>query len=506
MKRRLSILLIAALLVGALPTIARAETYVICLNYSEFNHPWWKIINGVITESGTLRSSSNAPNRVDAQIVFDPPVRVSSVEWQQWHAQATTAGGAIPLVRHETRVQLLKTYDPVVDASNDIFAPAIRTTITTLMDTWTSEYAFWGDGQQFELQTALNIGSSVNITDLSVPVEIRNVRVCVYAEPGAGLTPTPTPEIPTATLETYTPVPTNTPNPTITRTPTSQPTETRTPTPTNTFIPGVTPTNTLRPGASYTPTITNTPFATLTPYGTPAPSNTPTSTGSATYTPSPTITLLPTLTPGGSGGGGLIIGTLPAIPSPSNGTVSKAFWATIPPPDKCAGPFNGCGALPWPIPPFPTFQSPTPLPGLAIQATATVLRSPTPAPAVTVTALTGTPNGTQVPSSLSTIEGNFQGQISTMIANSTPSAAIAINSTPVTVTSFIDEVSGGAQTFVGYAKGIGMLSGSRLGDLLLFLLLCVLFVALIKFLIFFVPLVLRFINFVVQVIQAIPFL
>lgn len=502
-KLLLSLILLSALVFNVEPARAQ-QTYVTCLQYGEFNHSWWQLLSGVITDYGSLRSTSAAPNRVAARIIFDPPVRVSSVKWRQWFGQATTAGGATPLVQLKTSVELLKTYDPYVNASNDIFSPAKQYKVSTQPDTWVDQEVFFGLGDQYEVQTALDIYTTAGFYELSIPVEIANVQVCIFTQPGGGLTPTSEPVIPTATVQTYTPIPSNTPNPTITRTPTTPATATNTPTPSNTPNPGYTATNTLRPNATYTPTSSLTPGPSLTPFGTLPPSRTPTGAPTATRTPSPTITLLPTLTPGGSGGGGILIGTLPTSVPPVNGTVSKEFWATIPPPDKCAGPFSACGALPWPVPGFPTLQSPTPVPGQSILATATVLRSPSPAPAVTVTALTGTPNGTQVPSSLSTIEGNVQGQLSTMIANSTPS--IAMNSTPVTVEGYVNTVQDSAALLVGYVKGIGLFTNSRLGDLILFLFMSVMFVILIKLLIFFLPLIVKFINFVVQIIQAIPFI
>lgn len=99
--------------------------------------------------------------------------------------------------------------------------------------------------------------------------------------------PSPTPG-PSAT-----PTPTGTPGPTNTPTPTGTPGPTATPT----LTPSPTPTGTPGPTATPTPTSTPEPTATPTPTETPGPTNTPAPEPTATSTPTPIVYQEDTPTP-----------------------------------------------------------------------------------------------------------------------------------------------------------------------------------------------------------------
>ncbi len=108
-----------------------------------------------------------------------------------------------------------------------------------------------------------------------------DVETCGVALPT--LTPTPTPTFTPSPTPTPTFTPSPTPTPTLTPTPTPTPTPTLTPTqtPTPTFTPTQTPTPTL--SLTPTPTATVTPSPTLTPTVTPSP------TPMSTHTPTPVV-------------------------------------------------------------------------------------------------------------------------------------------------------------------------------------------------------------------------
>ncbi len=125
---------------------------------------------------------------------------------------------------------------------------------------------------------------SLKYTHTPVPTQTPTPTVVPTATPVPTQTPTPT-VVPTAT-----PVPTPTPTPTVVPTATPVPTQTPTPTvvPTATPVPTQTPTPTVVPTATPVPTPTPTP--TVVPTATPVPTPTPTPTVVPTATPVPTPT------------------------------------------------------------------------------------------------------------------------------------------------------------------------------------------------------------------------
>ncbi|MDR1560427.1 MAG: S8 family serine peptidase [Clostridiales bacterium] len=135
------------------------------------------------------------------------------------------------------------------------------------------------------------------------PTQTPTATISPTRTPTATMTPTRTP---TATMiPTRTPTATMTPTrtPTATMTPTRTPTATMTPTrtPTATMTPTRTPTATMTPTRTPTATMspTRTPTATMTPTRTPTATMSPTRTPTATMTPTrtPTVTMSPANTP-----------------------------------------------------------------------------------------------------------------------------------------------------------------------------------------------------------------
>ena len=132
----------------------------------------------------------------------------------------------------------------------------------------------------------------------SGPSAVVDIAAMVTATPTPLPTDTPTPTLTPTEFPTSTPTATNmpthtaTPSPTATFAPTSTPTETLAPT----YTPTPTETATLVPTETATPTLTNTPMptytatATATSIPTATPTNTPADTGTPLPTPTPTLT------------------------------------------------------------------------------------------------------------------------------------------------------------------------------------------------------------------------
>lgn len=257
-------------------------------------------------------------------------------------------------------------------------------------------------------------------------------------------------------------VTTATPSPTI-------PIETDTPTPTNTLTP-TPPTNT--PTPSHTATASNTPTASYTP-------------GGPTVTLAPSGTPAPTQRPGISSGGGL--------------------FASAPAPRGCADPFNPCGAMPFPVPPFATINLPSPTanPSITARATSTIIGTSTPGPTTT---------GTPSPSAT----GTYTTQESSVVSFATQigGIAVSVNSTavvfgsggagdPVDLRNGANEIGSYIGEFWGFTRAIQGLFLGRTGTLLAFLLLVGAFIVVVKVLVFIVPILLAIIRWILLIIETV---
>ena len=200
----------------------------------------------------------------------------------------------------------------------------------------------------------------------------------------------------------------------------------------------------------------------------------------ASNTPSPTLTV----TPGGPS-------VTPIIDSLSSQSTLGPF---IDDPSSCSS--TSCGIMP-PVPKFPTVDLPT----------VTRVLSFTPRPTATITP-TPEPQGTQTAQAMmagvSTTVNDYKNTSSTLVAaNSTPS--IELNGETQTIDSVMTTLTDPAITFFGTIKGFAALPTNRVYQVLFFAILLVIFVVLIKLATFFFPLIKKFILFILELLQSIPF-
>jgi hypothetical protein len=245
---------------------------------------------------------------------------------------------------------------------------------------------------------------------------------------------------------------------------------------------GATPT----PSQTRTATATTVPSITATPTATLTPSETPTGTIAPTNTPGPTNTPAPTGTTAGS-----LQATVPSFLTPDLG-------------DQCSDAFNPCGVMPFPVPDFPTvggLVSPTafgvggtPSPG----ATGTPAYDPSSTVNPTIAVVI-----TGVGSGLSDQSDTLNTMTSSMGSGLNGTPQFSLNGTPQTVAILSTEIGGNAGTFVGYVKGITLLGNSRLFSMLLFFFLCIVFVVTVRIITFMVPMIIKLVQFILEVVQTI---
>lgn len=478
----------------ARPTAIKAQSAGVWLDYHDFNGPEWYPVSGIIIESFKLYSTNGDPNHVKIVLHFPTALNIIGARVSMWKATATSAGGYAAILTQQTSVKSYLTGPGRATLDDIRFSNPLSIETRALNnssdDTWVTREGFF---TQYHMDTIAFESYIYNGTSLDVPLAIGYIEVLVDSAPPSG---TPTVSFATRTpyatagagTATHTASPT--PYPTITRTPTRTPSRTRTRTPSNTLAPGVTPTNTLRPP----PTATRTP----TRAGLPTKTNTssvPTNTPTRTNTPTDTSAPPPTNTPGGPTDTPAPADTATGIAV--NSTLSPLEFSTIPPPEQCSGFDNPCGALPQ-VPDLPDFFIPsvTPIPGISLNTTATIL------PAITVsgTGVTTTATLNSTYQSVGTVVSNYIDTLHTLSAPQT--ASFIIEGTPQTVSGLTDRLSADSATFVSYVKGIGLIAQNKVMQLLLFLVLMVVFVILVKLLRFFIPVIINFVNFVLQVIQA----
>jgi hypothetical protein len=262
------------------------------------------------------------------------------------------------------------------------------------------------------------------------------------------------------------------------------------------LVEGTTPTPTSSPPpATGTQTPTITPTATDTPTGTLAPTNTP----GPTDTPGPSDTPAATGTP--------VIGGLAAGP---------AVFATIRPPQGCSDIYNPCGQLPFPVPPFGTIALPSPTRLLtatsAIGGTATPFMTPTyygsPGPGTPTGTITGTPTPGPGAISVAAYATNIVGYATGIAGQGfgTPVAGFGFDGTTEDIRNSANEIGSNLGIFFGLVRALQTLFLGRAGTLIAFLLLAVVFIVLVKIFTFLLPVFITIVNFVLNVIKAIPFI
>jgi hypothetical protein len=262
------------------------------------------------------------------------------------------------------------------------------------------------------------------------------------------------------------------------------------------LVEGTTPTPTSSPPpATGTQTPTITPTATETPTGTLAPTNTP----GPTDTPGPSDTPAATGTP--------VIGGVSAGP---------AVFATIRPPEGCSDVFNPCGQLPFPVPPFGTIAlaSPTRLSSATAMGggTATPFMTPTyygsPGPGTPTGTITGTPTPGPGAISVAAYATNIVGYATGIAGQGfgTPVAGFGFDGSTEDIRNSANEIGSNLGIFFGLVRALQTLFLGRAGTLIAFLLLAVVFIVLVKIFTFLLPVFITIVNFVLNVIKAIPFI
>ena len=194
-----------------------------------------------------------------------------------------------------------------------------------------------------------------------------------------------------------------------------------------------------------------------------------------TNTPTPTITL-----------------------TPNNN--QRADMATVVPPAACGDVFNPCVKLPWSVPVFPTVVLPSPtLVGVYmadVGATPQVGGTPTPT-------ATGTQQAFDV-GPITTLSSGISNASNTLVA--VGAATLEIDGTQESVENIATEVAGNMPSVFSTVKGVLAATDNRAMSVVRFLFLCVLFVIGVYLLTLTFPIILRIIEFILQVITAIkPF-
>lgn len=240
---------------------------------------------------------------------------------------------------------------------------------------------------------------------------------------------------------------------------------TLTPTPTDTFTPSPTPVNS--PTPTYTPTITHTP----------------------TSGPSPTAS-----------------NTIPPKIETGNSATPKSIFATVPPPQQCADFFNPCGPIPWDPIFFPTITLPsvTPVVATPLLPTGTLIGTPTPAATNTGTVTPETPTATP------TFNGG-QGQIATFVSDG-ENASNQLVATPglfdpsgplATLPDSANQVGQHIGDFFGIVRAVQGFFLGKTGTIIFFLLLILLYVIMVRLILFALPIIIKIFDLLLQLIQAI---
>lgn len=199
-------------------------------------------------------------------------------------------------------------------------------------------------------------------------------------------------------------------------------------------------------------------------------------------TDTPTATLTPSITP-----------------TPNNS--ERALMETIVPPASCGNIYNPCSGMPWSVPLFPTVALPSPTLIMVMADTGT-----TPVPG-------GTPTPSPVPSptdalidtsGVATVAVGLQDASGTLAALS--AATIQANGTEESVSSLGVQLSGEMPNVFSTVRGVLAATNNKAMGIVMFLFLAVLFVIAIFLLTMAFPLIVRVVEFVLQVITAVkPF-
>jgi hypothetical protein len=261
------------------------------------------------------------------------------------------------------------------------------------------------------------------------------------------------------------------------------------------------------------PAVTLTP----TPSDTMTPTNTPIYTPTFTFTPSPTPTLTPSDTP--TAGPSPTASDTPVFSSTPASTPTVAasstaigihtggkLFATVPPPQQCSDVFNPCGELPYAVPGFPTIVLPSPTPPAvtSIGPTGTFIGTSTPY---------GTTTGTPI-SPTATITGTFnagQDQIAAFATNGV-NTVNGIAATPglfdpsgplATLPDTANQVGSYVGDFFGIVRAVQGFFLGKTGTIIAFLLLILLYILIVRLILFALPIIMKVFDLLLQIIQAI---
>jgi len=187
--------------------------------------------------------------------------------------------------------------------------------------------------------------------------------------------------------------------------------------------------------------------------------------------------------------------------TPTWSNTQRVQYATIPYASNC-DPFNPCGALPWPVPRFPTISLPSPTLINIYAAPATNTGTPTLATATPIIELTSV-GGLIDTGPISTFSQDIGSIGGTLSVQST--AVLDVGGTPVG----INEIAAGAGASVGgvfaFIRAVQSAVNSMgiLGTLLNFAFYSMLFAIFIYLLTALLPILLNVIRFVLQVISTV---
>ncbi len=216
-----------------------------------------------------------------------------------------------------------------------------------------------------------------------------------------------------------------------------------------------------------------------------------TATPTPTYTATPTNTLTPTLS-----------------------NTERAGLATVVPPPGCGNIYNPCPGLPWAVPFFPTLSLPSPtLINLNYDqfASATSIYTPTaggsasatPTPTPSYTA-TSTPSATPIAidvGPITTLSGAISDTVNTMVAASTQAATL--DGTEASIPELAQGFATNIPNVFSTIRGMTEATNNKTMGVLAFVFAIFVFVILVHLAVMFLPIIVRIIQFVLQIISAI---